>query len=685
MANFKLFQELKRRNVLRAAVLYAGAVWALAQGIAQLGPSFNAPDWITRGFVIAGIIGFPFWLAFAWFYEFTPSGLKRESEIDPDDSIAHHTGRKLNIAIFGVMALAIVLLVTNQFVLRRDATSVANKTDAKTLAAALAKLPEKSVAVLPFANESGDPKQAYFSDGLSEALITNLTQIAALKVIGKYSSFQFRDSKESPAQIGVALGVAHLIEGSVQQSGDQLRITVNLIRARDGSSAWSHAYDRPLKDVFAIQSEIGTAVVDALKIQLLGALIDPEKPPSGNVQAYQWMLQGRAHARRMTQTDEEQAITLLEKAVQLDPSYAYAWAVLANVRINLGMAFLGGDARQQAIARGRTDLDRATALAPDAVIVHRMRGYLLYQVDQDQRGALKEMQRALALEPHDGNAMAFLAVPLTVMGQSQQAVDLMRKAIATDPLRADWYVGLSQNLIRLGRFDAAEQAARKAVALQPGNPSGYLNLSNIVAARGQFDEAELAARKAVALQPRDPTNLLNLAWILDVHGHTGDAAQMVRKVLASQPDYPGAYAQLAIFDIRRGDANAALRDAEKETDPDTKAFVLALAQQAGSDRAAADAALEAYINQYGKTPSNFLPVQVGIADLYAVRKQPDAMFQWLQRGVARHDFNTMLALLPDTLLLPYQHDPRFAALCKQLGLPVPGATSPATAASTSSP
>jgi len=154
VANFSLFQELKRRNVLRAGVLYAGAVWALAQGISQLGPSIGAPDWVTRWFLVAAIIGFPFWLAFAWFYEFTPNGLKRESEIDPADSIAHHTGRKLNIWIFGVMAVAIVLLLTNTFVLHRGVNEVAA---APATAPVIA--PPNSIAVLPFTNMSSDKQQ----------------------------------------------------------------------------------------------------------------------------------------------------------------------------------------------------------------------------------------------------------------------------------------------------------------------------------------------------------------------------------------------------------------------------------------------------------------------------------------------------------------------------------------------
>jgi len=192
--------ELRRRNVLRAGVLYAGAVWALAQGISQLGPAFGAPDWVTRWFVIACAIGFPFWIAFAWYYEITPQGIKRESEVAPDPSVTHSTARKLDFAIIGVLALAVVLLVTDRFVSHKGATIA---------------VPDKSIAVLPLVNESGEKDQQYFSDGLSEDLITALSQFAGLKVISRNSSFQFRDSSDDAKTIGAKLGVAHLLEGSV--------------------------------------------------------------------------------------------------------------------------------------------------------------------------------------------------------------------------------------------------------------------------------------------------------------------------------------------------------------------------------------------------------------------------------------------------------------------------------------
>ena len=653
------FAELKRRNVLRAGVLYIGAVWALSQGIAQLGPLFHAPEWAMRWFVIACVVGFPFWIAFAWFYAWTPEGFKREEEVESDSARSHSTGRKLDFWIIGVLAVAVVLLLTNQFVLRRDATSVAD-------AAAAAKLPEKSVAVLPFANESGDPKQAYFSDGLSEELITSLTQLADLKVIGKYSSFKFRDSKDSPAQIGAALGVANLVTGSVRQQGDVLRITANLIRASDGSALWSQAYDRPLKDVFAIQTEIGKAVAGALKIKLLGtSLEDRQRPPSGNVETYQLMLQGRVLARRQTTADYQQAIKLLERAVQLDPDYAYAWATLAQSRMAYAVFQLGGEERQRMLVDARAAMDRAAALAPDTAFMHRTRANFLDYVEHDPAGALAEARKALALAPNDPVTMMWVANSSAHAGQPQAALPLFRKAIAGDPLRADWYALMGNALLQLGQPEAADAATRKMVSLQPDNPGNHAVFSNILAAHGDFAAAEQAARKALAMAPGDPINHLQLAVILDYSGRLAEAETAARKAVALDPQFPGLHAALSAFAIELGDAATALREAGLETDPDVKAGALALALQLGNDRTAADAALKSYIDQYGKT------TPYTVAQVYAVRRQPDAMFEWLQHGAAQHDLTMMLTVYGDPLLRPYHGDPRLKAFFKQVGLPAP--------------
>jgi len=238
--------ELRRRNVIRAAILYLGCVWALAQGISQLGPSLNAPEWATRWFLVAAGIGFPFWIAFAWFYEFTPEGLKRESEIDPAESIKQHAGRKLDFAIIGVLAVAVVLLLTDRFVLRHGVNQ-----------ATAVSIVEKSIAVLPFENLSSDKENAYFTDGVQDEILTHLAKVADLKVISRTSVMQYKSGvARNLRKIGEELGVAHVLEGSVQRAANKVRVNAQLIDARDDRHEWAENYDRPIDDVFAIQSEI---------------------------------------------------------------------------------------------------------------------------------------------------------------------------------------------------------------------------------------------------------------------------------------------------------------------------------------------------------------------------------------------------------------------------------------------
>src|SRR5262244_562821 len=228
MNSRNLFTELKRRNVIRATILYLGAVWALAQGISQLGPPLGAPEWALRWFLVAAGIGFPFWIAFAWFYEFTPEGLMRESEIDPAKSITYHSGRKLDFAIIGVLAVAVVLLLTDRFVLRHGV----NETPTISIA-------EKSIAVLPFVDMSQAKDQEFFSDGISEELLNLLAKIPQLQVAARTSSFSFKGKELGIKEIAKTLSVTHILEGSVRKSGNQVRITAQLINAATDKHLWS--------------------------------------------------------------------------------------------------------------------------------------------------------------------------------------------------------------------------------------------------------------------------------------------------------------------------------------------------------------------------------------------------------------------------------------------------------------
>ncbi|MGH8163075.1 MAG: hypothetical protein ACREP1_01930, partial [Rhodanobacteraceae bacterium] len=317
-----LFSELNRRNVLRAAAFYAASGWLLVQIAPQVFPVLNIADWVVRAIVVAATIGFPFVMLFSWFYEWTPQGIQRESEVAPNESVTRQTGRKLDRWMIAILLLAVVLLLTDKLVLRPN----------EKLAGATA-IPEKSVAVLPFANEGGDKHQQYFADGLSDDFITALAQFAGLKVISRKSAFQFRDSPESPHTIGAKLGVTHLLEGSVRRVGETVRIHAALINASDGSMLWLQHYDRPYKDLFALQDDITHAVASALQANLLqggGAVAQSDRPPSGNLAAYTALLRGRFHDAHNTEGEKHQAFAQYQAAIKIDPRYAQAWAELSE-------------------------------------------------------------------------------------------------------------------------------------------------------------------------------------------------------------------------------------------------------------------------------------------------------------------------------------------------------------------
>lgn len=227
-------------------------MWALAQGIAQLQPVVGAPEWITLGFLVAASIGFPFWIAFAWFYEFTPEGLKREREVAPGESIARTTGRKLDFAIIGVLAVAVVLLLTDRLMRPHADTGV----------------PAKSIAVLPFENLGGDEEGEYFVVGIQDEILTRLANIGDLKVVSRTSTEKYRSHAENLREVGRELGVATIVEGSVQRAGDKVRIAVQLIDAHSDTHLWAQSYDREMRDVFAVQSDVAGQVASALKLTL---------------------------------------------------------------------------------------------------------------------------------------------------------------------------------------------------------------------------------------------------------------------------------------------------------------------------------------------------------------------------------------------------------------------------------
>ena len=426
MTQRTVFAELKRRNVYRAAVFYGAGAWLLVQVSTQVFPFFDIPNWAVRIVVVAVIVGFPFAMLFSWFSEWTPAGIKRESEVAAEASSTHETRKKLDRWIIAVLSLAIVLLLADRFVLHRDASAVA----------------DKSIAVLPLLNESGDKDEQYFSDGLSEDLIGALSQFAGLKVISRNSSFQFRDTKEASKTIGGKLGVTYLLEGSVRRAGDVVRVSVELVNVADGSTQWSQSYVRPYQDLFELQDGITNAVADELEATLLtraGAVVQSDHPPSGNVDAYTAYLQGKFYNARYTEADLRRAIDYYNEAIRLDPRYAEVHAVLSLAWTILAGRFLDGVDMRQGYANARTSADTALSLAPNLAAAHLARGKLLIFADFNWVGGESEYRRAVQLAPNDGSAKASLGEIMATLGHPEQAIELTRQALATDSLNAGSY------------------------------------------------------------------------------------------------------------------------------------------------------------------------------------------------------------------------------------------------------
>lgn len=494
------FAELKRRNVLRAGVLYAGAAWALSQGIAQLGPLFNAPNWAVRGFVIVCVIGVPFWIAFAWFYEFTPQGIKRESEVAPDPSIMHSTARKLDFAIIGVMAVAIVLLASGYFI-HRHSPPASN---------AESSVPAKSVAVLPFENLSGDTNEKYFSDGITEEILNALAQIPDLKVAGRTSAFQFNSRDENLRHIGETLGVADVLVGSVQKAGDEVRINVQLVDTDSGYQRWSEKYDRKLTNIFAVEDDISSAIAGKLRVQLTGGGGQPLVAQEAiDPRAHDSYLRGLAllAARGPGLRD---AAAAFQSAIKIAPHYAEAWGALAEAQALYPDYDLGTmeAADPSALANAR----HALSLNPDLASAYVAQG-MVYKDQWRWPQADQAFRRAVSLAPGDAEAVNQRAQFLLAVGQFNSALAEIEHAQRLDPLSPSIGDTREYLLMILGQYEAASAQLQDTLATHPDFVDARIDEIDLAIIRHNYADAERQARSLAALYRIDPD--LMASW---VHG-----------------------------------------------------------------------------------------------------------------------------------------------------------------------
>jgi TolB-like protein/class 3 adenylate cyclase/Tfp pilus assembly protein PilF len=516
---------------------------------------------------------------------------ERETRLSPDREKGDVRQRR-SIPVGWIAALALVAILAAGAAYYFTAHRAATKTAA---------IPEKSIAVLPLVNSTGDPANEYFSDGMSEEFISSLSRLQELKVVGRTSSFQFKGKSDDSKTIGEKLGVYYLLEGSVRKSADRVRIAVALIKSGDGANVWSETYDRELKDIFAVQSEIAGAVAKELKVALLGhngqaaQLATAATPSNQNVEAYNALLQGNFYYNRRTAEDYRKAIGYYEEAIRLDPRYALAYALLSRAALNLGTGYgnLATKEQEETIAKARASAKSALALDPNLADAHSSQGRILSDVDFNFAEAEAEYRHALELAPQNPAVTANLASLMSTLGRLDEAVALQQRAIALDPLRSASHFNLSLYLTGLGRYDDAEAALRKVIALQPQSSQNYYRLAEI--------------------------------------------------------------------QILRGNSGAAVELAKQETDPGWRTFGMALAHFANGDRAEADAALKKLIDEDADDAGS------QIAQVYALRKEPEKMFEWLEHAWTTHD-SGVNELLSDPFLRAYKDDPRYIAFAQKVGV-----------------
>jgi TolB-like protein len=462
------FGELKRRNVYKVAVAYAVVGWLLIQVATQVFPFLEIPNWAIRFVIFVTALGFPVALIIAWAFELTPEGIKRTEDAD---TVRQQSRGGAWIAVVVIAAaLSVGLFFLGRYTAGR-ATTRQGETATEIL--------EKSIAVLPLVNTSGDPSNEYFSDGLSEELIAVLAKIPELKVIGRSSSFFFKGKSNDSAAIGQKLGVANLIEGSVRKQGDRVRIVAELISAADGRSLWSETYDRQLKDVFAVQEEIAKAVAEQMKVRLLGEKTRSDAVPSNqNPAAHNAVLQSDFYFQQQTAESIQKAISFAQEAVRLDPNYALAYAKLSQAWRQYGASFATANT-EKAYEEARLAAEKAASLAPDLVEVRKAIGWIWMTPALDFRAAEKEFRRALELSPGDAGAKNALSYSLMAQGRFAEAEQTCREAILLDPLVTVLWYNLGRLAVAAGRYQDADESFRKGLEIQPHAARFHTYLSTL--------------------------------------------------------------------------------------------------------------------------------------------------------------------------------------------------------------
>ena len=481
-----LFTELKRRNVLRIAGLYLVGAWLSVQVAGTVLPMFDAPAWLPRTIVIALAIGFIPALIFAWAFELTPEGLKREKDVDRSEAGASHTGKALDRIIMVVLALALGYFAFDKFVLspQREAEQMSSARKEGRSEALVESFGDKSIAVLPFVDMSSNKDQEYMSDGIAEELLNLLAKIPELRVISRSSAFSYKGKDIKLAQVAEELNVAHILEGSVRKAGNQVRITAQLIEARSDTHLWSETYDRELDNIFQIQDEIAVAVVDALKITLLG---EAPKVRETDPKAYQLFLEGQYFRYQISEATLPKAIDLFKQAVEIDPAYAPAWAELSFSYAWYGS--IGGMPIDKASALADAAAEKALAADPNYGWAYFARGASRIFNKFDFKAGNEDYWHALQLDPGNAFLIAATGTGARVIGHFDEAIAQYTAALELDPVVPEVHNFLGLVYLYTGRLEEAEEAYRMMLSLSPLISGGHYRVGRVLLGQGNLQGA----------------------------------------------------------------------------------------------------------------------------------------------------------------------------------------------------
>ncbi|MFT5139035.1 MAG: TolB-like protein/Tfp pilus assembly protein PilF [Lysobacterales bacterium] len=503
------FEELRRRNVFKVGIAYLVGAWLLMQFSDILLDNMDAPSWVLNAIMLVLFIGFLITLFVAWAFEMTPDGVKREADVDRSQSVTPQTGKKLNSAIFIMMALAIAYLLFDKFtgsepfsqdVAQQTSGSVEEK---RALTPEITTPDERqSIAVLPFENRSNREEDQFFTDGIHDDLLTTIARIGSMKVISRTSVMEYKNTTKKIPEIAKELGVANILEGGIQRSGDQVRINVQLIDAQTDEHLWAEIFDRELtaKNLFAIQSEISQKIANALETTL-----SPEETarintmPTQNLEAYDAYMRGKQLMSTRATSKLEEATREFRHAVELDPNFALAWVGIADSHALL--ASYGSFNAKESLAIQQDAINHALEIDPLLGEAHVSQG-----MTYSDRGEFEAMEisfrKGIELSPNYATAYHWYASRLNGLSRVQEAVDLSRKAAELDPRSAIIGSNLAVQYSILGLFSRAEQQYKKVIDLNPGFPQGYQSLGQFYAfSLGRFDRAIEYTRTAQKMDP----------------------------------------------------------------------------------------------------------------------------------------------------------------------------------------